>query len=560
SISKKLYTSFIGIICVFIAISGFALFQMTRISNEYEKLIEKNIQQVIYLKEMDNAISLQGLNIRAYYINKQDAQVENLKIQNDVIQERLDLLRKSVTSDKSKEYVEEISDTQQQFLALSEKVQADVQQNKAKQALDTMNNDIRPVNEKMNETISGFVKYQEDHKNVILEDTKSGANAAEIWMIVSMLIVFLATMYLVTRIIRSITRPLNKLQVAAHEIAEGDLTVADIKTSTKDELADVASTFNVMKNNLRNLVVNVSNNVTQTTAVTEELVASTDQLATASKDLAGGMNTMREVCVEANKQGVQSSQSMEEVANSIQVIADATAVLHESAIDTQQLATKGDKILKTMEQQMVTIQAASNDTNKQIHQLAMQAAEINNISAVITAIADQTNLLALNAAIEAARAGEHGKGFAVVADEVRKLAEESKVSASKIEEITRIIQVDTTKVEQSISNTVKNVDAGVTYIQEAQQTFDQIVGGVSQMAQNISETSASTEQISASTQEVAASLNEMLHAAKNSAIQANDMSELTNQQAESVDEVSGVTKTLNDDALKLQLVINKFKI
>lgn len=42
----------------FIVVSSIKFIQTTRTSNDYDEVIDKNIQQVIYLKEMDNAISL----------------------------------------------------------------------------------------------------------------------------------------------------------------------------------------------------------------------------------------------------------------------------------------------------------------------------------------------------------------------------------------------------------------------------------------------------------------------------------------------------------------------
>ncbi|MDE7239971.1 MAG: hypothetical protein K2N41_09720, partial [Lachnospiraceae bacterium] len=61
--------------------------------------------------------------------------------------------------------------------------------------------------------------------------------------------------------------------------------------------------------------------------------------------------------------------------------------------------------------------------------------KVSRLTSTILEIAEQTNLLALNAAIEAARAGEAGKGFAVVAEEIRTLADNSKSSASAIQEL-----------------------------------------------------------------------------------------------------------------------------
>ena len=64
----------------------------------------------------------------------------------------------------------------------------------------------------------------------------------------------------------------------------------------------------------------------------------------------------------------------------------------------------------------------------------------------------------MNASIEAARAGEAGRGFAVVADEIRNLADNSRNTASNIQEISNLVTLAVERLAENAEQMLRFVD------------------------------------------------------------------------------------------------------
>ncbi|MBT9386538.1 CHASE3 domain-containing protein [Pseudooceanicola sp. CBS1P-1] len=151
------------------------------------------------------------------------------------------------------------------------------------------------------------------------------------------------------------------------------------------------------------------------------------------------------------------------------------------------------------------------------------AAEMRHIVDMIEEISSQTNLLSLNASVEAARAGEAGKGFSVVASEVRALAQRS-AGAS-------------TKIRQLIEESRRSITHGVTLINGAGTTLDDLSAAVnrvagfvnditlatSEQATGIGEIETAVADIDRMTQENAAMAEESAEAAKAMILSAEQM-------------------------------------
>lgn len=560
NIGKKLFGSFGIVIVILIFLSIFSVIKMTEIDKDYSFLIEDRVYKVTELSEIQNATSLQGLYIRSYVLRQDSADLENLTTQRETIAEKIGEIEGLFRTADMQEQINTLKENQALYNDYVSQVIDYIDNDEFEKANNMLFEFAVPANRSIQQTINSIVDTQKEQMHTTSDETTASAKISKTLMITISVIGILLASCLAIFITLNITRPLHRLTNAAHVIANGDLREEDVHVKTKDEIGELAAAFNAMKASLSSLISNVSLNVSSTTAASEQLASRTDEVSAASADIAKRVETVSESGSNSAAIGNDCAVAMDETAQGVSRIAEAAQVLNSHAMDMQTIAGEGGHTLQTAEQQMSVIQQSSYETKEKIKQLSRQSAEIENITKVITDITDQTNLLALNAAIEAARAGEHGKGFAVVADEVRKLAEQSKSSASQIAGLTSTIQKDTREVEESVNTTAQNVDQGVVYLQNAQVSFNHIVGSITEMTAQIQEVSASSEQISASTEEVAASIAEMAHAANSAAGEIGIVLSAVEEQTATMQEINEVAQSLSEGAVGVQEQINLFKV
>lgn len=120
--------------------------------------------------------------------------------------------------------------------------------------------------------------------------------------------------------------------------------------------------------------------------------------------------------------------SLDKTNNSLKNITD---IIVESNGNISQLSKYAQELnISAQEGQKLAL-----NTSNSMDEITNQVNLINEAIMIIDQIAFQTNILSLNAAVEAATAGETGKGFAVVAGEVRNLASRSADAAKEIKQL-----------------------------------------------------------------------------------------------------------------------------
>lgn len=229
------------------------------------------------------------------------------------------------------------------------------------------------------------------------------------WM-VGINVVLTGFIYLLLQIIiRSITNPLTDIQNAIREIQVTHDLSNRVKLTRRDEIGNIAGSFNLMVESFQNIIHQVISGV-------HEVQKSSSQLKIVSN----------RVSISSQHQSDASASiaaASEEMFSSIESVSENSRRTYNIANQSADLSSQGEQIVNEAATEMNKIAEAVNISSASINMLGDESKRISDIVNTINQIADQTNLLALNAAIEAARAGDQGRGFAVVADEVRKLAE-----------------------------------------------------------------------------------------------------------------------------------------
>lgn len=402
---------------------------------------------------------------------------------------------------------------------------------------------------------TGWVICVETPYQLLVDKTnKIKYNAAAV-LLVTIILVVMIGLY----IAKSIVKPLEQVVQATNTISQGDLTV-EINSTDKTEIGALAQNFNIMVNNLRNLIKQVTQSTLQLAASAEELSASASQSGQASEQVAESITSVAQGAEKQRGVIQQTSQIVDHISDSIQQIAVYTTSVTDTANQAVTCAQSGGNAVNTTIVQMEKIEQTVTKSAHLISALGERSKEIDQIIDTISGIAGQTNLLALNAAIEAARAGEQGRGFAVVAEEVRKLAEQSQQATKQISILIGEIQTGTNNAVQAMNEGTHEVKTGTQVVNQAEQAFNDITELIGKISAQVQELSTTIQETAGNSIKVVQAVNEIDKASEVATEEAQSVSAATEQQLASMEEIAATSQQLTRMATELETIVGRFKL
>lgn len=357
----------------------------------------------------------------------------------------------------------------------------------------------------------------------------------------------------------NITRRIKDVSDLSLAMSEGDLTQL-VTIKSNDEIGDMGKNYNIMANSLKETFQNISFESQQLSATSEELAASSIENQKASNVISESIQSVASGTDEQNIAMNKAVGIINEVFKHVDDVNVSMNDVNHSIHYSAETAKQGSDVVDQTVKQMSEIDRNVSSSAEKIGVLNEKSNEISQISMIIQSISEQTNLLALNAAIEAARAGEHGKGFAVVADEVRKLAEQSSHSALQINEIITDIKEGIKDSMSLVNQGANSAKEGMKLVNESGKAFGEIKDSVVAVTRKISEVTGAMDNMKNYIGEVVSHIEEVSQTSLEVSEHSQNVAASSEQMSASMEEVSLAAQELAKMSVKLEEVIQQFKL
>lgn len=538
-IGKRLMLSYGVILVLLVAGIVFSIVNLISIGNEIQQFYEHPFKVSASANTINASFEeMQKSVFRA--LSTTDNTITNSSISNaqaaaEIIQENVSIIEELYLGD-----IQDINDLKehlQNLAPMREKVLEYAKENDNIIAAEYMEKNNIPLIEEIQVDLEILIDTANLTGETMIEGLESKQVVSTILLVVIGVASVVISVVFAAVITKSITQPIEQMEKASDNLANGILDSEIITYKSKDEIGHLAS-------NLKKAIFSMNTLIEDVSYLMKEM--SQGNLAVRSNQEQAyigefrpmflsirEMNTnISQIIKEINDSSEQVSVGAEQMAESAQGLAEGAS---EQAGAVEQLTATVDTVAEAAEASANEAKATSaqidisvqkaEESRQEMEKLteAMEridttSKEIINIIASIEDIASQTNLLSLNASIEAARAGDAGRGFAVVADQIGKLAADSAQSAANTRELI-IKTLDEIKVGNDITsvateafvNIIKDVEEFAKAAEDISdksvqqhQSLQQVSEGIGHISAVVQNNSAAAEESSATSEELAA--------------------------------------------------------
>lgn len=360
-------------------------------------------------------------------------------------------------------------------------------------------------------------------------------------------------------VVRIVGRPLVQIRNLMNDGEKGNLTVrANIRQ--KDEIGQLAESFNRMMEEITNLVRKTNDSAEEVMSTASELTESSRKTAGAAREIAVATE---EIASGATNLAVESEKGTDltiQIGSQVQGVISSNTEMGQSANEVATASHQGTTYMNTLIQKTGQTEDMTRAMVEKVNKLKESTGSVRKILEVLGNISKQTNILSLNATIEAARAGAAGKGFMVVADEVRKLADQSRESIEIVGQIIETIQREIDETVEITSEAYPLFQEQIASVREANQIFIHVQENMSGFIERLDSATDSVRNLEGAQNTLAMAMSNVSAVAEEASATSEEVASLSNEQLGISQGLVVLSNRLETVSTKLQESLNRFTV
>lgn len=536
-LKSRLLLSYAVVIAICLSASVAALFIMNRIGDNLSSFYNNNYTVTVNVwlakREMQAA---RGDILNAVLDSDAEESMEFIETAKESLRNMratFPVIRKSFKGDIA--MVDWVDELLQQAIVYRDQVFGLVETGKKDEAYEVMRSSYIPILNQMADILQQIADVAAQNAQDMVKEGEYAQTSAIIVIVIIMMLSIVSAALFGIYISNSIRRPLEEIEDAAQQLANGQLDGVHVSYTSRDELGRMSDSIRDLISYQKTIIEDISDilgdmsdgNFKVQSNVKEYYMGHYDRILVSMRGLRDKLsNTLWQISQSARQVADGSEQissgaqllaiGAEEQACSIEKLVIAVNEISEQVRETKENADEARDQTDRAGAQVSESNQQMQEMIRAMNIISEKSSEIYKIVKTIEDIAFQTNILALNASVEAARVGELGAGFAVVAREIRNLADKTslasknttaliKESVSAVkngEKVARAMADSLLQVVKCTKQVVLVVDRIASATDNQNESISNITAEMSQVSDVVQNSASTSEELAAASEEL----------------------------------------------------------